>query len=173
MRMKKKWPIFMGIVMLAGMGLTGCALFKDRFVFPEIRLVDIEIKEAHLIETVFVIDLRIINPNDHHLSIQGIVCDLALNGRAFATGVLNKKIDIPALGTQIVSLTVYTSILEIAGQLMKLAHQIKKKNPADHVAYRLKGHLHMGDAGSVPARIPFKIRGKLPLEKISGLLEQL
>jgi hypothetical protein len=59
------------------------------------------------------IELRVFNTNEIPIKIKGLDCDLELNGKRFATGVSSVDREIPAFGTEIVPVTLYSSVLDI------------------------------------------------------------
>jgi hypothetical protein len=60
---------------------AGCAAPGMRLESPQITIVDIHVQELTLFETVFQIELRIINSNDASFEIKGVDCKLKINAK--------------------------------------------------------------------------------------------
>jgi LEA14-like dessication related protein len=107
-----------------------------------------------LMEQTFLIDLRIQNPTERDLDINGLVFDLEINGQPFASGVSNQNATIEGLSSQIVQIEAYTGIGSILRQLSKAT----KEGYASGFKYRLKGAIH---SGSPSLRLPFDKTGEI------------
>lgn len=82
-----------GLVLL--LVVTGCAGWGQWEEAPSINLANIRVLEVKGLESAFEIDLRVFNRSDRPLSIDGIDCELAINGKRFAQGVANPRTEIP------------------------------------------------------------------------------
>ena len=82
-----RWLILLCLLVLA---LSGCGLLPD-LKEPEVSVSDIQIKKTGQDYTV-VVSLRVMNPNDMRIDIQGISCGLALNvkDKTFVQGAATK-----------------------------------------------------------------------------------
>jgi len=140
--------------------LTGCAGLGSRLEPPRITLANIKVQEVKIFESVLQIELRVYNTNDVSLDIQGIDCDLELNGRRFATGVSKAEIEIASYDTALIPMTIYSSVLDVVRGLQGLSN-------TDNVEYKITGHLRLG-GGAIPSSIPFKSSGAFPLQSVSG-----
>jgi len=92
--------------------LTGCAAL-DKTAPPQITLSDIRMLEGGLFEQRFQVDLRIRNPNDFDLPIDGLTFALELNGSDFADGVSDQRVTVPRLGEAVVPVTASTTLLQM------------------------------------------------------------
>ncbi len=140
--------------------LSGCAGFGKRLESPRITLANIRVQETNVLETVFQIEIRVFNTNDVALDVKGIECDIEINGKHFATGVSKAETKIPAYETSLIPMTMYSSILNIVMGLKGLSDTVK-------LEYQIAGKLRLGK-GAVPASIPFKSHGELPLKGLSA-----
>ena len=61
-------------------GLAGCAHFAPHFESPHLSVVGVEVQEASLAGQKFRVRMRVQNPNDRELPVNGIVCALKLAG---------------------------------------------------------------------------------------------
>jgi hypothetical protein len=64
---------------------------------PRINIANIVPREIKLFEQVFDLELRIQNPNDTPLAVNGLAFELELNDKRFATGVSNQSLVIDAV----------------------------------------------------------------------------
>ena len=147
--------VFLSIVI---MSLSGCAGFGTRLEPPRINIANIQVQEIKAFEAIFQIELRVINTNDIPLEIKGLNCDLELNGKRFASGVSNIEKKIPPFGTDILPITVYSSVLGMARGVLSLHGKEKLK-------YGLNGRLRLGgNSMMMPSAIPFKSSGEMTLK---------
>ena len=132
--------------------LLGCAGVGKKLQPPRITLTNIKVQEIKVFESVFQIDLRVVNPNDVAIDIKGLDCELELNEKHFASGVSNERIKVSSFDTAIIPITVYSSVFDLAKGLFDAG----KKQMFN---YKLKGRLHL--AGGLA--VPFKSEGELSL----------
>ncbi|MFZ7126206.1 MAG: LEA type 2 family protein [Desulfobacterales bacterium] len=149
------WPT----VALAMM-LTGCAAMGWWREPPRISLASIRIMEVRGFETAFEVDLRVFNRTDRPLLIRGIDCELELNGKRFAEGVANPQKEIPPFESDIVTATVYTSMLDMFTALHRVIQGTADPDRMPTYTYSLKGWLRAGSPGFSTA-IPFRSEGRL------------
>ncbi len=137
--------------------LHGCAGWGRRLEAPRISLVDIQVLKATLFEATFKIELRVYNTNEVPITLKGADCRLKLQGKEVATGVSDEAIAIPALGTGVVSMTVYSSVLEIIKGLLA-----SSKN--EGLDYAVSGRVFLGGGTLIPPFLPFQSEGRLDLK---------
>lgn len=142
---------------------AGCAQLGSRLEPPRITLANLKVQEVKIFESVLQIDLRVYNTNDISLEIQGIDCDLELNGRRFATGVSKAELKIASYDTALIPMTIYSSVLDVVRGLQGLSNK-------DKIEYTITGHLRLGK-GAMPSTIPFKSSGAISLQSVSGYKE--
>ncbi|MFZ1986101.1 MAG: LEA type 2 family protein [Desulfatitalea sp.] len=145
----------------------GCATMGPGFEPPDVHLAGMRVVAVKGFETTFQIDLRVLNPNDLALPIEGIACDLTLNGRHLAKGVANPRTEIPAYGSAIVPVTVYASVIDMVGVAQRLIQGAQNNTPPEKWSYALKGHLDMGDA-TWSGKLPFDAKGEIDLKELTG-----
>lgn len=139
--------------------LTGCAGWGKRLEPPQITLSSFSVQEITLFESVFNVEMRIFNTSDTPLRINGLNCDLELNGKQLATGVVNVKTTIASYEMAVVPMMLYSSVLDVMRVLRVLAK-------AEKLEYKLSGRLRLGK-GALPSTIPFKLTGTLPLHELT------
>ena len=137
---------------------TGCAGVGRQLEPPRISLAHIEVQEFTGFEAVFQIKLRVFNTNDIDLEIKGIEADMEINGKPFATGVSQAAVKIPSFGTELVAVTVYSSVIDI----VKGIHGLQK---AEQLKYRLKGRLRVAGDHMMSTTLPFEAEGQVTLDE--------
>jgi LEA14-like dessication related protein len=142
--------------------LAGCTGIGRRLEPPRISLAHIQVQEFTGLETVFQIKLRVFNTNDVDLNVKGIEADLTINGKPFATGVSKADVQIPAFETQLVPVTVYSSVIDI----FKSIHGLQQ---AEQLKYAIKGTLRVAAGNSLSTALPFESEGMLTLNDSKGL----
>jgi LEA14-like dessication related protein len=147
---------------------TGCAGLGQSLQVPDIRLAGLLVEEMDLFETVLQLKLRVINGNDIPLVLKGIYCELELNDKSVATGVSKTPVNIPALGSDTVSVRVYSSMFNIASSFFRMVQNEAAKTGNPDFTYQLSGRIHLETSGLVPSTIPFKTTGKISLEDTFG-----
>ena len=104
---------FLGVV--AFFAVSACATLG--ILEPSVSAVSVRPVVLTALEQRIAVTLRIANPNDFGLDIDGFTVDLALNGRDFATGVSQERIQIPRLGETEVQIVVGSDLGSWLGQL--------------------------------------------------------
>ena len=143
---------------------AGCAGVGKRMEPPRVKLANIRPESFNFLETIFEVQLRVFNTNDTPLTIKGVESDIEINGKAFAFGVSESDVQIPAYGTELLTLRVYSSVID----LIKSAVGMQKQ---EQLQYRIKGKLRLG-AGAFPGVLPFESEGQISLPDIPELMER-
>ncbi|HEU19798.1 MAG TPA: hypothetical protein ENO00_10585 [Deltaproteobacteria bacterium] len=138
--------------------LTGCAKPGTHLEPPRISLVNIEVQNIKLFETILQIELRVINPNDVLLQIQGIICDLELHGNKFASGVSDERVKIQPFRSAVVPMAIYSSVFDV---FRSLATSQKVQD----LHYKIAGKVHVTGGQMQPSVIPFISEGRLSFEE--------
>lgn len=99
--------------------LAACAVTGD-VKEPRVTLENIRPAGGGLFSQRVEIDLRITNPNDFALPLDGIAADLNVNGLPLAQGVSNVRKTIPRLSSETVTLTANVSTFDLARQLFNV-----------------------------------------------------
>jgi LEA14-like dessication related protein len=135
------------LLLLAACGTAGP-------VAPQVRVVDLRLVESSVFEQRFEIDLRIGNPNDFALPLDGLTFDLEVNGAAFARGFSNQRVTIPRLGEGRVSVSASTTLVDMVRQMLLLAER-------GDLTYRLSGQAFLN---SLQRRsVPYQSEGSFRL----------
>lgn len=137
---------------LAGI-LAACAAFQD--VEPlQVRLVDMEPMPSTLFEQRYRLHLRIANPNDTEVSLDGLTFNLELNGRDFAEGMTNQAVTVPRLGEARLAVPASTTLLDLVEQMRRLGQRTQ-------LDYRISGTAYL--KGLARRSMPYEQAGSLSL----------
>jgi LEA14-like dessication related protein len=142
--------------------LAGCVGMGNHLEPPRITLAGIQPQEFTGLETVFRVQLRVFNTNDMDLDIKGIEADLEINGNSFATGVSRAETKIPAFESELVPVTVYSSVIGIFRSIQGLQN-------AEQLTYRLKGKLWLSGEHAISSSLPFDSEGRVTLTDSKAL----
>lgn len=138
------------VVLILG-ALAACAVVEEARP-PQVRLADIRMLEGGLLEQRFLVDLRIGNPNDFALSLDGLTFELELNERRFAQGLSDESVTIPRLSEASVPLVASTTLVDMLQQVLVLAER------AD-LTYRMSGVVYL--SGTATRSVDYERSGKL------------
>jgi LEA14-like dessication related protein len=133
--------------------VSGCASLFWMGEKPHVDIVNITPKEMRLLEQTFLLELRIQNPTETDLEINGMSFELEINGQPFARGVSNQSLKVERLSTKVVQVEAFTGLTSILRQLS----EVKKGSYASGFKYRLRGSIH---TGAPSFRIPFDETGE-------------
>ena len=132
----------------------------------QITLSDIELQEIKALETIFLLKVRVVNPNDTATEIRSLKCDLKINGEPFASGLSDERQGLPPFGTVFVPVVVYTSQFAIVGSVIEMLQKDVQRygnKPEEPLNYELTGQLHLGQEGREV--FPFQVAGKIVLNR--------
>lgn len=155
MRWGMTWRRGLALVGLLGC-LGGCAVMALSLEKPDVRVVGIELGEGNLLEQRLRLTLRVSNPNNRDIAIDGLTFAFEVNGRDLAKGVQGQPAVLPKLSDTTLEVDGRASLFELIRQLPNLLDQGGK------LRYRLHGEVVTRDYG----RLPFNRRGELSAEEI-------
>jgi len=155
------------VIVFGPMILDGCAGFGRRLESPDISLANISLEEAKGFETTFELALRVFNTNDVPLEIKGIECELEVNGNKLAKGVSATQTTVPAFGTELVRMVVYSSMLGMVTSMLDMIRSAQSNQTGRKLDYKISGRLSIGGDSTMPWSFPFKTQGELDLEGLS------
>ena len=136
----------------AGGGLGGRALEP-----PEVALADIQFRGAGLLEQRLGLVLRLTNPNEVELPLDGLRIKLEIDGEPFASGTSNENVTIPALGEETVTVEAISSTADMLGGLTGLAG-------LNDLEYRLTGTAFLRNSDR---RLPIEQEGAVRLSRLA------
>jgi len=139
------------IAAILGLGLLAACVAEPVTVPPEVSLTDMSLQDATLLESRAQVQLRVRNPNETALTVDGLRFALEVNGRPFAHGMSGRHFTVPRLGEADTEAEATISTFDIVGQVVAAQN-------AEDVRYRLSGTLlHAG------GWVPFEQSGRLNL----------
>jgi len=149
-------------LIVTAIALMGCAGIGKQLEPPRVSLANIRVEEVSGLETAFEIQMRVFNANDVDLKVKGIKADLEINGQPFATGVSNTPVEIPSYGTELVTITVYSSVIK----MFKSVYGLKG---SEELKYRLNGKISVSAGNNMmPTSLPFESEGQVSLKPPKG-----
>jgi LEA14-like dessication related protein len=137
---------------LTAVFLVACTGLRD-LEAPDVVVTAIRPLDATLLEQRFEVDLRIYNPNNRDLNIDGVDFELVVNDSRLARGSGATELLLPRLGEAETTVRVSTTVFDVARQMMNAGE-------SGVISYRLSGRVHLGNG----------LGGSLPFER-SGVLE--
>jgi LEA14-like dessication related protein len=143
-------------ILVAGMFFAACATVPPDIEPPKISIANIAPKDFALFEQRFDVQLRIQNPNQKDLSLNGMRFDIDLNEKEFANGMTGEQIVIPRFGSQVANVEVITGISSFLRQFQDL-----NKAGVEKVRYRIKGTAFVDSPGTF--KLPFDEKGEIDL----------
>ena len=138
--------------------LGGCAGLSLGLKKPEVKVAGIRLLDAGLFEQRFVVSLRITNPNNAEIPIEGLDVNVDINGQPFAHGVSRQAVVVPRLGEAVLDVTATTGLDQLLRQFGELGRG------RDRVDYRIRGRLVTGNLGG----FDFDRNGEVAFPKIFG-----
>jgi LEA14-like dessication related protein len=132
--------------------LAGCAHLLGTADTPRVNISSIAPKDMKPFEQVFDMELRVMNPSDRELVINGLVFDLEVNGQPFARGVSNQGFTIGPFASYVLQVEAITPLANLLRQIVQA-----QKGEFSGFTYRLKGYFR---SQSSTFRIPFDESGE-------------
>lgn len=134
--------------------LAACASTSP--IPPQVRITDLRLLDSGVFEQRFQIDLRIGNPNDFALPLDGLTFDLDVNGADFASGFSNETVTVPRLGEAVLSVTASTTVIDLVQQMVLLAER-------GDLSYRVHGVAYLDSLAR--RRAPYETVGTFRLSR--------
>ena len=144
------------LVPLTVLCVTACATMPPDIEPPKISIANIALKDVAVFEQRFDVQLRIQNPNDQELGINGLRFDIELNDKEFGSGMSGQKVTVPRFGSEVVNVDVITGLGSFLRQFQEL-----NKSGVDKLRYRLKGTAFVETPSSF--KLPFDEKGEVDL----------
>ena len=132
--------------------LAGCTHLLGTADSPRVNIASLTPKDMKLFEQIFVMELRVMNPGDKELVINGLAFDLEVNGQPFARGVSNESFTVAPFASHVVQVEAVTTLASLLRQVVQA-----QKGEFSGFTYHLKGYFHSGSSGG---RIPFDETGE-------------
>ena len=160
MKLNRRLPLI--TILSLGLMLAGCAGLGKPLEPPHVSLADIRVESFTGFETVFQIQLRVINTNDTDLNVKGLEAQLEINEQPFATGVSNTPVKIPSFGTELVTVALYSSVI-------KMFRSVYGLHESEELKYRLNGKLRVSGDSTFATTLPFESAGEVTMNSSKEL----
>lgn len=123
---------------------------------PEVHVSSLRLLAAEpgSLEQQFEVGLRLLNPNNRDIAVDGMDFELEVNGQRLARGLSSESFTLPRLGEQTTALVVTTSVLDLLRQAYGLSRQ-----GGEALDYRVRGRLHLGSG--LVRTVPFDHAGRI------------
>jgi LEA14-like dessication related protein len=141
------------LVLFTAVLLGACATLSPYKESPRVSLVSIQPQQMGVLEQRFGLQLRILNPNDVAIPVEGLSYTIEINNREFAYGVSRQAVEIPAFGEALLDVEVVSNLLNVVQQLQALNGETRSS-----LDYRLSGKISLANS---PASLPFDYSGEL------------
>ena len=133
-------------LVLSTLALAACAGLPLNAQAPKISVAGVDVKSLGLFEQRFDLSLRVGNPNDFDLEIEGLDLDIEVNGLAFAQGLTRTATLIPALSSTVLHVEAITQSKDLLQQIASLPPESAEEG----VPYRIKGRIRTDRTGWLP-----------------------
>jgi LEA14-like dessication related protein len=141
------------VIWLAAIFLGACATLSPYKESPRVSLVSIQPQQMSVLEQRFALQLRVLNPNDVVIPVNGLSYAIEINEREFAYGVSQQTVEIPAFGEALLDVEVVSNLLNVMQQLQAMSGETRNS-----LEYRLTGKISLANS---PASLPFDYSGEL------------
>jgi LEA14-like dessication related protein len=143
----------LALALLLLLAAAGCASVTS-LQAPEVQVTSLQLlaPEPGSLEQRFAVGLRLVNPNNRSMAVDGLDFELDVNDKRLARGVTNRAFELPRLGETDTTVVVTASVLDLLRQAVDYAGR-----PDVPLNYRLRGRVHLG-SGFVRS-VPFDHRG--------------
>ncbi|MGH8148553.1 MAG: LEA type 2 family protein [Steroidobacteraceae bacterium] len=149
--------LIVAAAVVAVIDVPGCSLFRPKFTTPQLSIVNIEIERSNLFTQHLDVRMRVENPNDRELPVQGLSYELFVAGEEAARGVSTASFTVPPLGEAEFDMEVTANL---AGALLQLLSQTGSRSGI--VPYRIVGKVEL--SRGLLRSIPFEERGAVTLK---------
>ncbi|WP_293746386.1 LEA type 2 family protein [uncultured Paraglaciecola sp.] len=119
--------------------LSGCTALNPNFEKPQVSVNSFKILPGGIINPTFEIGLRVVNPNNIALNLEGMSYTASIEGNKVFSGVANQLPIVPAYGEEDIKLNVKADLF---GGLRLFADLLKPRETP--IGYTLKVKLDLG-----------------------------
>jgi LEA14-like dessication related protein len=136
--------------------LSSCSTIN--VIPPEVNLMRVDVQDATLSHVNLLAELRVFNPNEKAVTIQGVDYTLHLEGTKVFSGWSNQSLIIEPQEYGLFTLRLSSAYWDIIQLLKKLP------NKSD-VAFSMQGSIRVGGSSMFAQRFSFDKEGVIPLQK--------
>jgi len=141
---------------------TGCSLLTADYKNlkePKVSLAGLNIKDLNPLSPSFLVRLKVDNPNDLDVNLDGADVALALNGQPVAAGVSRSPLVLKKLGTSEMDVEVTANTMNAVQQFL-----ILQTRPA--LDYQVTGNLIWNNWLGALGKLPLKFSGSMDKETL-------
>jgi LEA14-like dessication related protein len=120
---------------LLGTLLLGACSLVPKFEKPTLELVSLKLADGNLLSQRFNARLKVLNPNDRALPVNGLHYTVEIDGKAFGKGESTRAFTVPARGEAEFDMTLEANL---AGALAAVLSR-RERAKGRELEYRLKG----------------------------------
>jgi LEA14-like dessication related protein len=150
------------LVVLNLFSYAGCSLLTtdyNNLKEVKVTLTGLNVKDLNPLKPSFLVRLRLDNPNDVDISMDGADVALSLDGQPVADGLSRSPLTLKKLGSSEVDMEVYVNTLNAIQQFLLI-----QSKPA--LDYRVSGHLHLLNWLGSLGQLPFDFSGSMDQKTI-------
>ncbi len=147
-------------VMFVALALGACAGFGTKLETPHLSIVNAELVKGDIFEQRLRVRMRVQNPNDRELAVNGITYGIEVGGQELGRGMTSSSFVVPRLGEAEFDMNINVNL---AATLLRLATQADKNQGGapQTLDYRIVGKVAL--AKGLLRSIPFEEKGSLNL----------
>lgn len=135
---------------------AACSMFKPKFIPPQLSIVSVQLERSDLFAQHLKVRMRVDNPNDLALPVEGLSYTLDVAGQEAAQGVSTASFTVPALGEAEFDMDVTANL---AGTLLRLLSRGDSLSSA--IDYHIAGKVRLSHG--LLRSVPFDKRGTFTL----------
>jgi len=139
--------------------LAGCASLQPRDPL-QVTVAGIEPLQGEGLELRMTVKLRVQNPNEAPVDFKGVAVEMLVQGKTFATGVIDATGTVPGFGETVVAVPVTASAFRMARQAMGMM----SGRSFEKIEYEMKGKL----AGGGMSATRFVTKGQFDLPALQA-----
>ncbi len=138
------------------LSLSSCSSVPRRLAQPQANLLSLSIIEASPEGQLFALQIQLVNPNETEIPIVRLDFDIRLGGEGRLIGEHVTAFTLPARGSEIVDVEVFSGLVSSASRLMAFT-----QGPENALSYEFYGELYL----EARLREPLSVfrRGQVPL----------
>ena len=144
------------LVMLVTVGVEACSSVPRRLAPPAPNLLGLSILQSGPEGQLFALSLQLVNPNEAEIPVVRLDFDIRLGGEGRLIGEHGTAFTLPASGSQIVEIEVFSELVSSASRL-----QAFTQGPENALTYEFHGELVLDASMREPLEV-FR-RGQVPL----------
>lgn len=149
--------------------LSGCFSLPnklDSLKEPQVSLAGLAIRDLNPLQPRFLVRLRVENPNDLEVNLDGGDVALALNGQPVASGISRSPLTLAKFGASQMEVELTADTLGVLQQILLLQSQ-------PMVDYEVSGHLNVLNWLGPWGRLPFGVKGAVDRDTLLRGAESL